>query len=374
MHFLHRELERNEALGSIVYGLSEETAQNESKIGLILDLNPFWHLAVRLYHAGLDPDIALHRSSFPPFFPLHSFWSSSLANLIGPDGGEQLPALHHRFDFVQDMIESLRKRWIDPDFQPLLLRIIVRPNSDLEALETLRSVARAVPIMTVVQTQGLPRLVVAPGSRVTPSPSTGSYGTLGGYLRNQKNSTIFAVTCGHVMSTASAALDPSGQPIGNPTHVKSPVLLPSGTVCHANCGSVTELDVALIDTNVPATNKASSIANIVGNGQIVEMNGATSGLKKYEIGGAVVDYDIAGACWKNLIQIHVPLAGILPGFIQFARTKPPQPGDSGAWIIRNNTEWVGMVVASSELFGFALSASDIVRRCDSGFLTSLALA
>ena len=362
MHFLHLELEKNWELASVVNGLSESTASKKAKIGIILDLNPFWFQASRLSDAGLEP-------YFHPLRPF-SWWSAHPLSVIRIDSGDRLPRLDREFPVVDEMTEFLFGKSVPNKLQPFLLRIIAHPDTDPKSRDELVLIARETQIPTLVETHGIPQLISAPGSRLV-SP-TGIQGTLGGYLRDQRGGTVFAVTCGHVIS--GAAMSQNGQQIGTATHRVGPVPLPYGTLCHAGCGSVTELDVALIDTIVTPCNQASSIVNIIGNGQIVEMKGATSGTHTYEVGGAVVEYEIGGACWKKLIQFHAPLAGILPASAQVALTQLPKSGDSGAWIIRNNTEWAGMVVASNSLCGFALSASHLVQQANAQFGTDLTLA
>ena len=345
---------------SVVNQLSESIAPFKSKMGLILDLNPLWLLASRLHDAGLDTDF---------FHPEFRFWNMLPLSILGPDSGEKLPQLTRKFDFVEYMTSRLRRKSVSSGFQPFLLRIITRPYSDMDDSESLLNFARDTPILTVVETHGIPKLITGPGSRLI-SPS-GLWGTLGGYLKDQNCGDVFAVTCGHVIT--ESARNKAGQQIGTVTYRADPVPLPSNTMCHSGCGEITELDIALIRTTTPTQNQVSNIAQVVGNGQIVEMKGAKSGLRTYEIGGAVVDYEIGGACWKNLIQLHARLSGILPASVQVALSNPPKRGDSGAWIIRNDSEWTGMVVASNALFGFALSASDIVQKANSLFNTNLGL-
>ena len=356
MHFLQLELERNEALAAVVNALSMRTAEYSTKMGLILDLNPFWLEASRIAYAGLDPDRVLSRFLHYPYQP----WSPFPLRLLELFSGEKLPELGRRFEYVEEANEFFFNRPTKKDFQPFLLRIIAHPNPDKDDRDELVAIAREAPIPTVVETHGIPQLIVAPGSQVV-SP-LGQRGTLGGYLRDLTSNAVFAVTCGHVIScSAKKQVVPT---IGTVTHCAEPIPLPTSKACYASCGFVTDLDIALIDTNVNPSNQASSIVNLVGNGQIVEMKGATSGTRTYEIGGAVVDYEIGGACWHKLIQLHAPLSNILHPAVQVARTSSPKQGDSGAWIIRNHTEWAGMVVATSSLFGFALSASDMINQAN----------
>ena len=83
---------------------------------------------------------------------------------------------------------------------------------------------------------------------------------------------------------------------------------------------------------------------------------------------------IGGACFKNLIQFHAPLSGVVPVSVKVATTSIPKPGDSGAWLIRNLDEWVGMVIAANSMFGFALSSTNLIKAADNEFGTKLRLA
>ncbi|MDE0040326.1 MAG: hypothetical protein OXU77_22600 [Gammaproteobacteria bacterium] len=141
----------------------------------------------------------------------------------------------------------------------------------------------------------------------------------------------------------------------------SPTPLPGGTRCHAGCGSVTEIDIALVGVGSPSTNVAGSIAGIVCNGDLLTMDGARSGKQTYEVGGLVIEHEIGGACWAGLIQLHARRTGLLPVGLGVAMATMPQDGDSGAWVL-NGTEWAGMVVASDKsMFGYAIAADTLVK-------------
>ena len=257
------------------------------------------------------------------------------------------------------------------NFNPFLFRIIARPNSEQIDREFLINIAREMRILTIVQSYDVPQFISAPGTQLV---SGKVQGTLGGYLIDTKGGNTFAVTCGHVVSGGGMQISVHGSAKETVKHISQPVPLPSNQSCHMQCGSVTNLDIALITTNnLMINNVASSVAKIVGNGQMIEMTGATSGKCSYEIGGAVVEHEIGGSCWEKLIQFHAPLSGVLPVAARVGLTNLPQPGDSGAWMIQNNTIWAGMVVASNALFGFGLPASDLLKQANANFRTNLKL-
>ncbi len=117
---------------------------------------------------------------------------------------------------------------------------------------------------------------------------------------------IYAVTCGHVIS-AGAASTPAGH-LGLCTYAQVPAALPPGTFCSLRCGFISDLDVALIDVGTAAvTNVATSVAQYVSPGDIVHMDGATSGNRRSEVGGAVVEHSVGGTCWNRLFLVHAPV-------------------------------------------------------------------
>ena len=152
-----------------------------------------------------------------------------------------------------------------------------------------------------------------------------------------------------------------------------PKILPKGLVCHALCGYVTELDVALFECAQTVANKVTSIPPLVTVRQTVEMWGGRSRHRHYEIGAAVVEHEIGNSCWARLHLLRPVVHGIKPVWAQIAQTPPPRRGDSGAWTARNGTEWAGMVVAADAQAGYALSASELVKKTDALFGTKLRL-
>ena len=136
---------------------------------------------------------------------------------------------------------------------------------------------------------------------------------------------------------------------------------------------MTEMDIALLHVGKPGTNIAGNIASIVCNGDLLTMQGASSGSHIYEVGGLVVEHEIGGACWEKLIQLHAPRASLLPVSAGIAMATMPQDGDSGAWLL-NGTDWAGMVVASDKsVFGYAVAADTLIDRSNQKFDRNLVL-
>ena len=375
MHFLERELEINEDLSSAVDMVSKRSAENSIKQGLILDLNPVWLMTFRIEDSGLDP--FLFRRG--PWFEFGLPWFQGLTRF---DAG-RLPKLDRNFPDVDEFLHRYHRRDVPSRLQPFLLRLIAKPDlpqsSEDQAKEAsydeeryqLIQIARESKVLTIVETHSPPALLAAPGSRV--QSSSGSKGTLGGYVKDAKTNSIYGMTCGHVLT--STALNSKGNRIGNAMHSKLPTPLPTKVTCTHNCGHVTDVDVALISIATPGRNVATSVASIVGNGQLVTMRGATTRrTQTYEVGGHVVEYEIGGSCWEKLIQFHAPTKGVTPASFNIATTPLPQAGDSGAWLLRNSSEWAGMVVASNSLCGFALASTTLLQASDNAFGTNLSLA
>ena len=359
MHLLHQALDSDPLLQQVARGLSERIAGNPLKHAIVLDLNPFWLTCYRLNEAGLNDELLNHFGAIYPH------------QMPGTGGGYvDLSTDFKRATNATLIVFGNRKY---PQ-SPYLLKIFARPSPDrasLEQRQQLVNAARETAIATIVETQEPAQLLAAPGDRVI--SGTGNPGTVGGFFRDSGTGKTFGVTCGHVVSGGSASI--SGHPY-TCAHAAVPLTLPAGTVCTTSCGHLTTLDVALLDVTASTpTNVASSIASILAPGDLVSMHGASSGHRHYEIGGAVVEHSIGGACWDRLVLFHAQVTGgVLPIGLRITATPPPARGDSGAWLIRNSNEWAGMVVAANALHGYALAGDTILSQSDALFGTRLGLA
>ena len=363
MHRLQREIDENKEVRDVVLGLSRRVAENNGKMGILLDLNPIWRLAARLAAAGLEPDHRWYGWVLldPVMLPF---------GFVGPGSGGALD-LSYRSSFVQELTDLMDGRNRNRSYQPFLLRLLAYTNATQEEREALIDAARATPILTVVNTHPVVRHVHGPGSLIA-AAATGRSGTLGGYLTDSGANTHFAVTCGHVAKSGNFMA--SRRSIGSVTAASAPTPLPDGAKCHVACGSVTELDIALVDVGSPGMNIADKVAGDVCNGDLVTMDGASSGSHTYEVGGFLVEHEISGACWKRLIQLHAPRHGLLPVSVSIAAATLPQDGDSGAWV-HKGTEWAGMVVASDKsLFGYAMASDTLIETANRCFGMRLTLS
>jgi len=363
MHFLHRVYDDDGEIRFQIERLRERIQNNPVKTGVILDLNPFW---LHRYYSDLA---GIH----------HQWWGFDYRHtpILDVLPIDHIPDLNWRDELAERMIQELLGREFPKHFTPYLLKIVSRPDETVRSetggfRQELRDAARDCDIPTIIETRPPPRFVTSPGDSVVDS-SGSSPGTIGGFLEDAISGDQYAVTCGHVISSGSAISN--GSTIGNCPHAKDPVPLPSGTHCGIGCGFINNLDVALIDlSGTTVTNKATGIRGVVGTRTRLEMHGATSGHKTYEVGGAVIEHEIGGTCWERLTQFHAPVSSsILPTSFAVAGTSPPKGGDSGAWLLDSSDEWAGMVVASDHLHGYAIAADDMIANSNSEFGVDLSL-
>jgi hypothetical protein len=369
MHLLHLALDEDSELRNIINGLSERIVNNPLKHALVLDLNPLWLSAYRLEDAGLSPDILFELF---PFRYLIQDIGTIFPHILVGGGPIDLSRKFPQIDKFARLIFGGRK-----NHQPFMLRIFAKPAPSntgewIEYRRQLVYAARETPIPTIVETQDLAQLIAAPGDRIL--SSSGVPGTIGGFLKENTSGNVYAVTCGHVISAGNAYT--GNQLFGACSYAMTPTILPPGVGCSTSCGYVTDLDVALVDIGwTQPVNLATSVAQIVSPGDIVIMDGATSGSMRYEVGGAVIDHAIGGSCWSKLFLFHAPVnSGLFGPAVNVAITSPPKGGDSGAWLRRNGNEWVGMVVASNSLFGFALAGTHILTQTQTAFGRTFQLA
>ena len=122
MHQLHLSLDTDERLREQVLGLSERTIGNPVKIGLFLDLNPYWKEAHVAMDTGLDPEGAFE-------------WGFDVQ---AERPSEELWDLDRRFSRSQSMTKSVFRRDFPEKFSPFLLRLIARPSRTSEIPKPVR--------------------------------------------------------------------------------------------------------------------------------------------------------------------------------------------------------------------------------------------
>lgn len=370
MHQLENAYNSDEFLSYTIRDLNERVRGNKCKLGLILDLNPFWEVAHRFERSGLDP-----RGAFRGPFP--DFWFDPALEVTGDTMVEPVD-LSREYEHVRYQTEHAFGT--EKKNTPYLLRIYARPATDASMLEMRQSLveaARKTDIATVVETHAPGRLVSGVGDEI--HQVSGKPGTLGGYVTDTATGEEFAMTCGHVLDNSTSVapfMDKHGTQVGVP-NVKDrvvPLAHPAGTPCDINCGTATHLDVALVDVSgCGASNLATGIDTVVAKRDLVTMHGA-NGREIYEIGPWVVDLEIGARCFVRLMQFHAPVSSsMLHRSVPVATTRLPSGGDSGSWLLNNGNEWSGMVVAADHLHGYALAASTLLPETGTAIGRKLAL-
>lgn len=361
MHVLREVLREYPRIRDSLFQLSEQISGNAAQQGLFLDLNPLWWAAYCLDKAGvhpLRPDVVAQQAFMSPI-------------VVGEPPPPEIGDFFRDYDSVRTASDWFfpQRRFRD---KPFLARIIGRMGAmgDDERNQLL-AVARDSPVPTVLDMRAEARLLARPGDALT-APG-GATGTLGGFLRDGPAGKVYAVTCGHVIA-AGTAMTGAG-PLGPCLHARPPVMLPAGAVCYAHCATKAEQDLALIDVSGQAVaNTCVSVAPYVYSHQLVEMVGARSGVKRYEVGGTALSHEVGGACWGGVFELrlrHSP--GILHSNLALLATSPPRNGDSGSWVI-DGTQWCGMVTAADNLCGYALEADSVVAKANADWALNLVLA
>lgn len=360
MHELQIAYDEDAELRAQIAGLQEGIARNPLQHGLVLDLNPFWDFSRRLDAAGIKSeaawDILFGHVGLPTF------------DLPSP-GRAELNRHYPDADRLSERTFGKRERQ-----GPFLLRILAAPSltrEDAEMRYALAAAARSAALPTIVETEDQAHLVHQSGSRIdTPQ----SFGTLGGFVRDQPSGANYAMTCGHVISTGQAASTFMG-PLGDCEHHTAPIPATPDASGATPDHLITRNDIALIRLpGATPKNRATSIRAILNRSDRVEMAGGTSGLRQYEVGGLMLNLRLAGSVWENLILLQAPTQGVFPQIFRDWSHPRPVEGDSGAWIYHEGSAWGGMVVASSPQFGYAVPATKALEDANQRFGLDLALA
>jgi len=366
MHILRTVLSEFSELRERVFALSEEMAKNPLQQGLLLDVNPFWWTAHCLSAAGFElQNQALFEWQSFGWGPLSIFPNTVPAPTVGDFFRKYEKAVS-----LTDWIFGQRPF----NNSPFLLKIISRiglPEIKEGAREELIRIAQNAPLPTYIESRTEAQLIAGPGDQVV-SPR-GAAGTLGGFLRDQHSGRIFAATCGHVIE-AGMAMSNTGA-LGPCIYAKPPVTLAPGEVCYAKCPSKAKQDIALIDVSQQTViNTCNSVVPYVYSHQNVQMRGASSGLRAYEVGGTMLTHEVGGACWDNVFELRLPThPSILHPNLALLMNSPPQSGDSGSWVT-DGTEWCGVVTAADNLCGYALESDAVLSNANADWGLNLSLA
>lgn len=356
-------------------GFIAEVAGNAVTQGVVLDVNPIWLAAYRMARAGLRPDaFDMHWMLWPALLLEDLLLTETIEgdaiDFTWTDKAGRVENL------TRNLLENFHKQ-LPASSLPFLVKVIARPvDSELAAARAqLVTLTAAQNFFAVVETRPMGRLALAPGDACTAGSATG---TIGGFLRNRGGSTIYAATCGHVVSKGTSA-STGGAPLGTCSHSHAPKQLPSGQSCTPSCPSANKLDLALIDlgTASPA-NTVGGIAAQIACRQSIVLRGGVTGVNAFEVGGLVMTYcpGNSNVCFENLFEVRPRSSGgILNPRIRTALATVPTQGDSGAWVETTAaSEWCGVLVAADTLMGYALEADDVIAEANTSFSMQLQLA
>lgn len=364
MHYLRTISEQVEGL----YQFIDRALEYKLVQGVVLDINPIWFAAYRIRQAGIE-------LRFNDIYE-DSLATSFLETLMTPG-----PTFDQYVDLEwnSEAVEYWHYRIFDRSFghnSPFIVKAVMFPISgplDAETRYALVRLAQQSPFPTIVETRSPAELVVSPGDRC--DPQSGRHGTIGGFLTDKLTGSVYAATCGHVVTAGRVFVN--GYPIGQCTHARGPVTLAVGDFCNRACANMTRLDLALIDIRKSIfTNTVSSIAAAITPTEAITVTGGVTGTSSYEVGGACMVYKIGGACWENLFEIRSPSGtGIVSPRVTALLATVPKPGDSGAWVKRAIApDWCGVLVASDHSTAYALEAETVITEANSEFSMDLVLA
>jgi hypothetical protein len=206
------------------------------------------------------------------------------------------------------------------------------------------------------------RLQLSAGDQVL---SGGTRGTLGGFIRDGAD--IYAVTCGHVAKSTSIT-DLTGNSVGNTTVITAPQAMLPGTVCtpfpappaigaHVNSG-----DFALISTTAPVSPSGlnSSVSLTLNQSDLIDvLCGGSS--RRFAVRSLCIAMAIADSgtdyCFAPLVELY-------------SGSGTTRSGDSGAWGVKNGTDWATTIVGADSISSFAFDARDVASWIDaSGVVT-----
>jgi hypothetical protein len=374
MHLLRPYVNRIEGLT----GFIEAAAGNAVTQGVVLDINPIWLAAYRMSRTGLRSDaIDLHFSPWPVLLMEDLFLSETIEgdviDFTWPDKNGRVENL------TRNLMEDFHKP-LPASALPFIVKVIAKPiGAELaETRAQLVALTASQNFFALVETRPLGRLAVSPGDACLAGNVPG---TIGGFLRDQNSrnrATIFAATCGHVVSKGTR-VTVSGNYLGTCSHSHPPNRLTAGQSCAPACSSANSLDLALIDLgNATVTNSVTGIAAQISSRQSIVLRGAVTNVNTFEVGGLVITYcpGNSNVCFENLFEVRPRTSGgILNPRIRTALATVPTQGDSGAWLETTSaSEWCGVLVAADSLMGYALEADEVITEANAVFGTQLQLA
>jgi hypothetical protein len=196
-------------------------------------------------------------------------------------------------------------------------------------------------------------------------------GTLGGYLCDP-HGRVFGVTCAHVAPLGVSVTDGRGALLGNVVHDSTLLPNSAGRLCDPTSATLNRVDASLFTaSSTRVRSRCGAPQPRSGAGQTVQMTGAQSkGPHNYYLGGLALTqtlvYQGRDFCFAGLTTIRARPMVPLPDAPEHELAPAPVAGDSGAWIhtvagsATSKPGWIGMLVGTDGVDGYALDASDIL--------------
>ena len=366
---LREYFEKSEALRAIV----KETSDVRIVRGYTLDVDPFWSLAYDIEDGIADPSLAgllewLATRDFPTLYEF-ARRAPSYQGYRRRDLYRSVPA----WDRYNKNAKQKRS--------PVVMTVVHRPlraptekdDTDRDALRRLFSIAAKASVAIRIEERPPARLALAGGDKIL--TGGGKSGTLGGVLTDSHSGDLYGVTCAHVAQKHDKISDSAGTPLGTCTADTARTTLPSAKVCDpvnlampspspGNGPDVNMLDCALIKLTTSTFHQPiGAVAPALTQGQDVVMHGAATGTTWHKLGSLCLSYQFTESghdyCFRDAIELLPQPRGPLGGAIGSLFATVPTQGDSGGWILTDDTpaDWAAVFFGEDGHRGFAIRAS-----------------
>jgi len=360
--------EQDEEIQRIVTAAME----NRGVQGVVLDIDPYW-----LTWWNYTRRFGVREFERIPERSQFRFFRRGLVDVLPENAFPVLPLRRKDLDDrPSDWASYARESGFDPDKSPVRVTICLRPGG----AEAPRLESNSYEILYETR----PIAVLSAGPKAYRRPLVGGLsagvgagvcGTMGGIVEDRQDPLQkYGVTCAHVMTsgtvTQPAKIDSRKAKSIGAVGAHSSLQLAAGVCTPVSSTGLNTVDLALIkiDAFTSANLEILDIGPLtgvtpiaaIGQGQLVEFTGRSSGNRSLRIGGLGVLYKLRWKgqdyCFKNTIQLN------WPRFYQLIAGRPVARGDSGAWICNPNENgfgWCGMIIGEDRLHGYALYAETL---------------
>jgi hypothetical protein len=352
--------------------IARAAMENRSVQGVVLDIDPYW-LAGWNYSRrfGID-EFDRVRERFKGRIYDERFFADLPEN--------DFPVLPMKMgdlkDWPKDWESYAKENGFSPDMSPVRVKICLRPGAiEVPRFESgrYRILYETRPVATLSGNPKGYRRPILGG--LSTGVGTKSCGTMGGIVQDQQSPPQkYGVTCAHVMTSGTvdqpSKLDSKRAAAIGTVSTHTPLQLPAGLCTPKSTTGVNTVDVALIEID-PSTSADLEVLDIgtltgvtpiadIGQGQLVEFTGRSSGNRTLRVGALGVIYKLKykgqDYCFQNVIQLN------WQKFYQLLGGRPVAQGDSGSWICNPNENgfgWCGMIIGNDRLHGYAIYAESI---------------